>query len=152
MISKPGSQPINILLVEDNEGDVVLIKEAFSEHIVDYNLQVAGDGERALQYLFRNGEFKDATPPDIIFLDLNIPRKAGLAVLKEIKASMALKSIPVIALTSSSNEDDIQAAYELHANCYIVKPVDYIEFVELIGSLVQFWFHVVRMPVTKYRT
>ncbi|MDD4890515.1 MAG: response regulator, partial [Phycisphaerae bacterium] len=117
--------PINILMVEDNEGDVFLTKEAFREAKVHNNLTVVNDGVEAIDFLRRRGKYADATRPDLILLDLNLPRMDGREVLAEIKPDPELGSIPVVVLTSSAAEQDIVKAYGLHANCYVVKPVDF---------------------------
>ena len=138
--------PIEILLVEDNPGDVRLTQEALREGKVKNNLHVARDGVEALAFLRREGIHKDATRPDLVLLDLNLPRKDGREVLEEIKADPALKMIPVVVLTTSSAENDILNTYSLHANCYITKPVDLEQFVKVVKSIDDFWLTVVRLP------
>jgi two-component system, chemotaxis family, response regulator Rcp1 len=137
---------IHILLVEDNPGDVRLTREALRGARVANDLQVVGDGEEAIEYLRRRGRYVDAPRPDIILLDLNLPRLDGREVLIDIKSDPDLAKIPIIVLTSSSAERDIQSAYELHANCYISKPVDFTEFIEAVRSLEGFWLRIVRLP------
>jgi CheY-like chemotaxis protein len=137
---------IHILLVEDNPGDVRLTKEALRGAKVANDLRVVGDGEEAIEYLRQRGRYVDAPRPDIVLLDLNLPRLDGRDVLIDIKSDPDLAKIPIIVLTSSSAEQDIQSAYELHANCYISKPVDFTEFIEAVRSLEGFWLRIVRLP------
>jgi chemotaxis family two-component system response regulator Rcp1 len=137
---------IHILLVEDNPGDVRLTREALRGAKVANDLQVVGDGEEAINYLRRRGRYSDAPRPDIVLLDLNLPRLDGREVLSDIKSDPDLAKIPIIILTSSSAERDIHSAYELHANCYISKPVDFTEFIEAVRSLEGFWLQIVRLP------
>lgn len=137
---------IHILLVEDNPGDVRLTREALRGARVANDLQVVGDGEAAIDYLRRRGRYVDAPRPDIVLLDLNLPRLDGREVLMDIKSDPDLAKIPIIILTSSSAERDIHSAYELHANCYISKPVDFTEFIEAVRSLEGFWLRIVRLP------
>jgi chemotaxis family two-component system response regulator Rcp1 len=141
-----GSRPVEILLVEDNPGDVRLTREALKEGKVRNNLHVAPDGVEALRFLRREGEYAQAVRPDLILLDLNLPKKDGREVLEEIKADPALKSIPVVILTSSSAEQDILRSYRLHANCYVTKPVDLDEFITVVRSIENFWFTIVKLP------
>jgi chemotaxis family two-component system response regulator Rcp1 len=135
-------QPIEILLVEDNAADVRLTKEALQEGKVRNNLTVARDGVEALEILQRPG----APRPDLILLDLNLPRKDGREVLATLKADAALKHIPVVVLTTSSAEVDVLKSYQLHANCYITKPVDLEQFVNVVRSIDEFWLTVVKLP------
>lgn len=137
---------IQILLVEDNPGDVRLTQEALLGAKVANELHVVGDGEEAIEYLRRRGRHVDAPRPDIVLLDLNLPRLDGREVLMDIKGDPDLAKIPIIILTSSSAERDIHSAYELHANCYISKPVDFTEFIEAVRSLEGFWLRIVRLP------
>ena len=137
---------IQILLVEDNPGDVRLTQEALRGAKVANDLQVVGDGEEAIEYLRRRGRYVDAPRPDIVLLDLNLPRLDGREVLMDIKSDPDLAKIPIIILTSSTAERDIHSAYELHANCYISKPVDFTEFIEAVRSLEGFWLRIVRLP------
>jgi CheY-like chemotaxis protein len=139
-------KPIEILLVEDNAADVRLTEEALKEGKVRNNLHVARDGMEALEFLRRQGKFKDATRPDLILLDLNLPRRDGREVLADIKNDPELKMIPVVVLTTSSAEADILKSYKLHANCYITKPVDLEQFVNVVRSIDDFWLTVVRLP------
>ena len=138
--------PIEILLVEDNPDDVTLTIEALKARKIWNNLNVARDGVEALDYLGQKGRYADTTPPDIIFLDLNLPKKDGREVLAEIKTDERLKHIPVVVLTTSQAEQDILKSYRLHANCYVSKPVDFDEFIEIVHSIEEFWFTVVKMP------
>jgi CheY-like chemotaxis protein len=140
------AKPIEILLVEDNAADVRLTEEALKEGKVRNNLHVARDGMEALEFLRRQGKFKDATRPDLILLDLNLPRRDGREVLADIKNDPELKLIPVVVLTTSSAEADILKSYKLHANCYITKPVDLEQFVNVVRSIDDFWLTVVRLP------
>jgi CheY-like chemotaxis protein len=137
---------IEVLLVEDNPGDVRLTQEAFGEGEMAVNLSVAQDGVEALAFLRREGNYADAPLPDIILLDLNLPKKDGREVLAELKQEPNLKRIPVIVLTTSKAELDILKVYDLHANCYLSKPVDLDEFTKLVKSVQDFWFTVVQLP------
>jgi CheY-like chemotaxis protein len=137
---------INILLVEDNPGDVRLTKEAFKEAKVKNNLHVAWDDVEAMDFLRHNGNFSDAPRPDLILLDLNMPRKNGREVLAEIKEDPELMRIPVVVLTMSHAEEDILKSYDLHANCYISKPVDIERFIEVVSSIEGFWLTIVKLP------
>ena len=141
-------RPIEILLVEDNPGDVRLTIEALKEAKVVNNLYVARDGVEALAFLRREGEHADAPRPDLILLDLNLPRKNGREVLAEIKADEKLRRIPVVILTTSASEQDIIETYNLHANCYVTKPVDLDQFVTVVKSIENFWLSIVRLPPT----
>jgi len=138
--------PINILLVEDNPGDVRLTEEALKEGTTPYSLSVAKDGAEALDFLFKRNGYQNAITPDLILLDLNLPKKDGREVLSEVKQSDSLKHVPVIVLTTSEAEQDIQQSYKLHANCYITKPVDVNEFIDSIQVLEAFWFKIVKLP------
>jgi CheY-like chemotaxis protein len=139
-------RPVRILLVEDNPGDVRLTKEALKEAKVRNEVSVAQDGEEALAYLRKEGKFEGAKSPDVILLDLNLPRKSGLEVLKEIKGDELLKRIPVVVITSSMAEQDIVRSYNLHANCYVTKPVDLDQFMEVVRSIEDFWLSIVWLP------
>jgi CheY-like chemotaxis protein len=132
--------------VEDNPGDVRLTKEAMRESKVIVNLSVAPDGEEALAFLRKEGAYQNAPRPDLILLDLNLPRKDGREVLAEIKVDDDLRRIPVVVLTTSRAEEDILRTYNLHANCFITKPVDLDQFITVVGSISEFWFSVVRLP------
>lgn len=137
---------VEILLVEDNPGDVRLTQEAFKENKMRNTLHVVEDGVKAMQFLRREGPYADAVRPDVILLDLNLPRKDGREVLAEIKADDDLKRIPVVVLTTSDAEQDILMTYDLHANCYINKPVDLAQFIHVIQSIEGFWLSVVMLP------
>lgn len=137
---------IEILLVEDNPGDVRLTKEALKEAKVGNNLHVVEDGVAAMQFLNREGEFNEVPRPDLILLDLNLPKKDGREVLEEIKADDSLKTIPVVVLTTSHAEEDIVRSYNLHANCYVTKPVDLDQFIRIVKSIEDFWLTIVKLP------
>jgi len=138
--------PIEILLVEDNPGDVRLTIEALKEGRFANLINVAVDGFEAMAFLRREGKYANASKPDLILLDLNLPKKNGREVLAEIKTDSNLKRIPVVVLTSSQAETDIVATYDLHANCYITKPVDFDQFISVVRSIEDFWFAVVKLP------
>lgn len=137
---------IEILLVEDNPGDVELVREALSEGKIRNELHVASDGVEAMQYLKREEEHANAHCPDLILLDLNLPRMNGREVLREIKSDPKLRFIPVVVLTSSKAEEDIVKSYNLHANCYVTKPVDLDQFLGVVKSIEDFWLTVVKLP------
>jgi CheY-like chemotaxis protein len=137
---------LSILLVEDNPGDVRLMQEALLESNVNSNLNVVNDGETALKYLRKSTEFADAPRPDLIFLDLNLPRRDGREVLAEIKFDDQLRRIPVVVLTTSEAERDIAHAYDLHANCYVRKPLDLDRFIQVVRECERFWLHIARLP------
>ena len=139
-------RPIDILMVEDNPHDVRLTMEAFKDAKVSNNLSVASDGEEALKFLRREGEYASSSRPDLILLDLNLPKKYGREVLEEIKRDPDLKRIPVVVLTTSGNEKDILRAYELHVNAYITKPVDLDQFIKIVEAVEDFWLTVVKLP------
>jgi len=139
-------KPIELLLVEDSEPDVRLTIEALREAKVKNRLWVVEDGVEALDFLRRQGRHADAPRPDLILLDLNLPRKDGRQVLKEVKSDDSLKRIPVVVLTTSKSEEDVLRAYNLHANCYITKPVDFARFMDVVKSIENFWLTVVRLP------
>ena len=138
--------PIEVLLVEDSPGDVRLTVEAFKTAKVHINLRVVYDGAEAMEYLKRVGKYADALRPDLVLLDLNLPKKDGREVLGEIKGNPALLTISVVILTTSAAEVDILRSYQLHANCYITKPVDLIGFLEVVKSIDDFWLSVVKLP------
>ncbi len=146
MKSEASTKPIDILLVEDNPGDVRLTREALKEGKVLNNLMVAQDGMEALALLKREGEFANVVRPDIILLDLNLPKMDGREVLAEIKIDPSLRRIPVVILTTSKAEEDILKTYDLHANCYITKPVDLDQFITVVKSIEDFWFTIVKLP------
>jgi CheY-like chemotaxis protein len=144
MVERNG--PIEILLVEDNPGDVRLTKEALKEGKVYSNLHTVKDGVEAMEFLRKQGKYKDVPRPDIILLDLNLPRKDGREVLEEIKSDNELKRIPVVVLTTSKAEEDVLRTYNLHANCYVTKPVDLEKFMVVVKSIDVFWLTVVTLP------
>jgi chemotaxis family two-component system response regulator Rcp1 len=139
-------QPINILLVEDNPGDVRLTQEALKDAKVRNELSVVSDGVEALKFLRREEPYGDATRPDVILLDLNLPKMDGREVLAEIKSDERLRRIPVVILTTSKAEQDILRTYNLHANCYITKPVDLDQFITVVRSIEDFWLTIVKLP------
>jgi CheY-like chemotaxis protein len=137
---------VEILLVEDNPGDVRLTREALRDGKVRNNLNVVDDGVKALAYLRREGEYANVHRPDLILLDLNLPRMSGREVLTQIKGDPDLRSIPVVVLTTSQAEQDIVRAYELNANCYVTKPVDLDQFINVVKSIEDFWLTIVKLP------
>ena len=139
-------RPIEILMVEDNPGDVRLTREALKDAKVSNKLHVVEDGVAALDFLYRRAGFDVAPRPDLILLDLNLPRKNGREVLAEIKQDEHLKTIPVVILTTSQAEEDVVRAYSLHANCYIAKPVDFAQFNKIVRSIKEFWLSIVTLP------
>jgi two-component system response regulator len=139
-------EPVTVLLVEDNPGDAELAKEALESGKVLVALNVVCDGVDAMDFLERRGAFADAPRPDLILLDLNLPRKDGREVLAEIKSNDNLKRIPVVVLTTSRAEEDILKTYNLHANCYIIKPIDLAQFMKVVKSIEEFWLTVVKLP------
>ena len=140
------TRPVNILLIEDNPGDVRLTQEAFKEGRMAVNLSVVMDGVEAIRYLRKEGEFGEAIRPDLILLDLNLPRRDGREVLEDIKADDELKRIPVVVLTTSNAEQDVLRTYSLHANCYINKPVDFDQFFDVIQKIEDFWLSTAILP------
>lgn len=142
-------QRIDILLVEDDPGDVELTKEGLQTAKMLVNLHVVEDGEKALRFLKKEAPYSEAVRPDLILLDLNMPRKNGQETLQEIKADSSLRSIPVIVLTTSEAESDIARCYDLGANCYITKPISFEAFTKVVAMIEEFWFTIVRMPPKK---
>jgi CheY-like chemotaxis protein len=140
------SKPIEILMVEDNPGDVRLTREALKHGKVSNTMHVVEDGVAALDFLYRRGAYGKAPRPDLILLDLNLPKKNGREVLQEIKQDTHLKTIPVVILTTSQAEEDVLRAYSLHANCYITKPVDFIQFTKIVRTIEEFWLTIVTLP------
>ena len=138
--------PIEILLVEDNPGDARLAKEALKESKLKNNLYIADDGVEAMDFLNKKGKYKDMPRPDLVILDLNLPRKDGREVLNEIKTDDNLKRIPVVILTISKAEEDILKSYNLHANCFISKPIDLDQFIKVVKSIEDFWLTIVKLP------
>ncbi len=146
MIPVQQGNPVEILLVEDNPADVRLTIEGLKEGKVKNNLSVVENGVEALAFLRKQGKYADAMRPDLVLLDLNMPKKDGREVLAEIKADEELRHIPVVVLTTSKAEQDILKAYSLHANCYITKPVDLDQFISIVESIEDFWFTIVKLP------
>lgn len=146
MENRENNLAIHILLVEDNPGDIRLTKEVLKEGKIRNDLSVVMDGEEALLFLKKTGKYKDVKTPDIILLDLNLPKKDGRQVLAEIKSDPVLMLIPVIVLTTSSAEKDIMNMYAIHANCYITKPVDFDQFINVVRSIENFWLSIVKLP------
>jgi len=144
-MSPLAAKPIEILLVEDNPGDVRLTKEALKDARVGNNLHVTMDGVEALAFLRKQGKHASAPRPDLILLDLNLPKKNGREVLEEIKAEDALRHIPVVILTTSQAEQDVVESYRLRANAYVTKPVDLDQFLRAVGSIEQFWLEIVKL-------
>lgn len=142
-------RPVEILLVEDNEGDIGLVEEVFEEGRINNNLNITEDGEEAMEFLRKEGEFANSPRPDLILLDLNLPKKDGREVLEEIKDDENLRRIPVVVLTTSKAEKDILKSYDMHANSYITKPVDFDQFIKVIKSIEDFWLEVVKLPEDK---
>jgi len=145
-MSSRAGEPVEILMAEDNPGDVTLTRKALKEGKLTNNLHVVNDGVEAMTYLNGEGEYADRPRPDLILLDLNMPRKDGRAVLEEIKSDDDLKRIPVVVLTSSEAEEDVAKSYELHANAYLTKPIDFDGFLDIVGTLEEFWLEVVKLP------
>jgi len=137
---------VEVLLIEDNAGDIRLTQEALKESNLLVHLSIARDGEEAMAFLQRQGAFASSPIPDLILLDLNLPKKDGREVLQEIKADARLKRIPVVVLTTSQADSDILTTYGFHANCYITKPVDMDQFIKIVKMLEEFWFTIVKLP------
>jgi len=137
---------IEILLIEDNPGDVRLTKEALKECKIANKLHVALDGIEAIDFLYKKGKFNNSPRPDVILLDLNLPKKDGREVLAEIKQDKDLRRIPVVVLTTSKSQEDIIKTYNLHANCYISKPIGMVQFIKVVKSIGDFWFSIVKLP------
>jgi CheY-like chemotaxis protein len=142
----PNAKPIDVLLVEDDPGDTLMIREAFEDNKVRNRLSAVTDGVQALEFLRREGEHAGAARPDLILLDLNLPRKDGREVLAEIKADEDLRTIPVVILTTSQAEEDVLRSYNLHANAYVTKPVDFERFIEVVRQIDNFFVTVVTLP------
>jgi CheY-like chemotaxis protein len=139
-------RPIEVLLVEDDPGDVLLTREAFDYNKVGNRLHVVSDGEEAMDFLYRRGAHGKAPSPDLVLLDLNLPRKDGMEVLAEVKADPRLRTIPVVVLTTSEAEEDILRSYKLHANAYVSKPVDFNQFIRVVRRIDDFFVTVVKLP------
>ncbi|CQH57358.1 receiver box response regulator [Halobacterium hubeiense] len=148
MIEHRDGDPVDILLVEDNPGDVRLTREAFAEAHINNDLHDVNDGEAALDFLHQRGDHADAPRPDLILLDLNLPKVDGLDVLEAVKSDDDLRTIPVVVLTSSEAEEDVARSYEQHTNAYLTKPIDPNEFVDVIRSFERFWLTLVELPPT----
>ncbi len=146
MADMPNTEPIEILMVEDNLGDARLAEEALKESKVNNNLYLVGDGVEAMQFLRQQAEYIDEPQPDLILLDLNLPRKDGREVLAEIKEDPRLRLIPVVVMTTSEAERDLLKTYDLHANAYVVKPIDFERFIEVVRAIEDFWFTIVKLP------
>jgi CheY-like chemotaxis protein len=146
MADRGGRDPVDVLLVEDDPGDVLMTREAFEHYRIRNPLHVVGDGEQAMRFLRQAGEYAQVPRPGLILLDLNLPRRNGLEVLADLKSDNDLLSIPVVVLTTSQAEDDIVRSYSLHANAYISKPVDFDNFVGVIGEINKFFLTLVRLP------
>jgi two-component system, chemotaxis family, response regulator Rcp1 len=143
--------PVEILLVEDSPGDVRLTQEALRDFKMRNNLHVTRDGVEATEFLWRQGRYANSPRPDLILLDLNLPKKSGREVLEEIKLDSDLKTIPVVILTTSADEEDILRSYQLHANCYITKPVDLDQFLKVVKTIDNFWLAIVKLPTVGKR-
>ena len=141
------SKPVHVLLVEDNPGDVRLTREALKDAKLAINLHVVGDGLEAMAFLRHEGDYASKPRPDLVLLDLNLPKKDGREVLADIKNDVDLRRIPVVVITTSKAEEDILKSYDLHANCYITKPLDLDQFVIVVHSIEQFWLTIVKLPV-----
>ncbi len=139
-------QPIDVLLAEDDQGDVVLIKESLKHSKIVINMNVVKNGQECMEYLRRTGQYESVTKPDLVLLDLNLPKKDGRQVLTEMKIDQYLKKIPVVILTTSEAEADIAKTYEMGANCYVTKPVDFQQFQKVVNEIAHFWFTVVKLP------
>lgn len=149
MSEMPSGQPIDVLLVEDDPGDVLMTQEAFRDYKIANNLHVVTNGEDAIAYLRREGGFSDVPVPDLVLLDLNLPRRDGREVLREIKNDHELRRIPIVVLTTSDSEEDVLASYDLHANAYVRKPVDFEQFVKAVRAIDDFFISVVRLPTRR---
>ena len=137
---------VEILLVEDNPADVLLMKEALQEGKMSNNLHIAGNGDEAMDFLRKRGKFENAVRPDLIMLDLNLPKKDGMEVLAEVKNDPDLKKIPIVIITTSRSEEDIDKTYSLHANAYVTKPVSVRQFFDVVQEIEDFWFTIVKLP------
>jgi two-component system, chemotaxis family, response regulator Rcp1 len=142
-------RPVDILIIEDNPGDARLMKEVLSNNLIFCQIHLVDDGVKAMNFLYKREEFIKAPRPDLIFLDLNLPRKDGREVLSEVKKDDHLKQIPIVVMTISENEDDIFKSYMMHANCYVTKPLDLDQFIKTVKSIEEFWFSLVKLPEKK---
>jgi CheY-like chemotaxis protein len=145
-MADPSSHPIEVLLVEDDPGDVLMTQEAFKDYKIANRLSVVTNGEDALAYLRKQGRFSDVPTPDLVLLDLNLPRRDGREVLREVKSDPALRRTPIVVLTTSDAQEDVLASYDLHANAYVRKPVDFTQFVSAVRAIDEFFITVVRLP------
>lgn len=145
-MKKSAIKLIDILIVEDNDGDARLIREVLNDNKIFSSLYLARDGVEAMDFLNNKGKYKTSPKPDLIILDLNLPRKDGREVLAEIKSNEELKYIPTVIMTISQAEEDILKSYNLHANCYITKPIDLNQFIKVVKSIEEFWFSIVKLP------
>jgi CheY-like chemotaxis protein len=143
---QPRGQAIEVLLVEDDPGDVLMTQEAFKDYKIANHLNVVTNGEDAIAYLRRTGDYADAAVPDLVLLDLNLPRRDGREVLRDVKSDAELRRIPIVVLTTSDAEEDVLASYDLHANAYVRKPVDFEQFVAAVQAIDDFFISVVRLP------
>jgi CheY-like chemotaxis protein len=146
MTEKMTLKPIDILIVEDNGGDLRLIREVLNESKISNQIFAVRDGEEALDFLFRRGKYSNASTPDLIILDLNLPKIDGREVLAEIKVDPELKKIPVVVMTMSQSDEDILKVYSLHANCFVTKPIDLDQFIKVVKSIEDFWLTIVKLP------
>lgn len=146
MQDKEAERTVDILLVEDNPGDALLMEEALKDGAMTNRLNVVSNGDQALNFLYQRGEYRAAERPDLIMLDLNLPKKDGREVLAEIKSDPGLMTIPIVVITTSKSEEDILKSYNLHANCYITKPVRLNQFFEVVKNIEKFWFDLVTLP------
>jgi CheY-like chemotaxis protein len=142
-------KPIHILLVEDNEGDIMLTTEALEDGKISNKISIARDGKAAIDFVSKSGLYKDAETPDLVLLDINLPKKNGFEVLEFIKTNAELKQIPVIMLTTSSSVRDVELSYQHYANCFITKPIDVTEFMDAISKIENFWLSVVKLPFSQ---
>jgi CheY-like chemotaxis protein len=145
-VSTAPVRPIEVLLVEDDPGDELMTREAFADNRIGNTLHVVHDGMEALDFLYRRGEYSAATRPDLVLLDLNLPRKSGAEVLAEIKGDPELATIPVVVLTTSQSEEDVMRSYKMHANAFITKPVDFDRFGEIVQQIDEFFIGIVKLP------
>jgi CheY-like chemotaxis protein len=148
MTDRPGLDVVDVLLIEDDPGDVLMTKEAFEHYRIRNELHVVGDGEQAIRFLHKDGDYADAPRPGLILLDLNLPRRNGHEVLAELKSDPDLLTIPVVVLTTSQAEEDILRSYSLHANAYISKPVDFERFIDVVRQIDDFFLTLVKLPAT----
>ena len=141
----------HILLVEDNEGDILLTKEAFDDTKIPIQLSIVKDGKEAMDFVNQSGKYRNTELPDLLLLDVNLPKKSGHEVLKYIKEAENLKHIPVIMFTTSSDQNDINSSYQNHANCYVTKPVDASDFISIVTAIENFWVNMIKLPLGKMR-